>query len=172
MGPRYLEDVSSANRPEFWEGWEVPRDASKPLRVRRRERQSENPRERRMNLRFNDDEHEIVSLAAQRAGLTPASYAARVTVAVAKGELAPMPTGEADRIKAFNDADVSLNRVGNNLNQLTAVLNQAALIGTGEVLEVILQLRDEYTALRKEVGEVAERLLLAGLEAVPTRRSR
>lgn len=141
-------------------------------RIRRRERQNENPRERRVNLRLNDDEYDLVSLAAQRAGLTPASYAARVAVAVAKGELAPMPTGEADRIKAFRDADVSFNRVGTNLNQITAVLNQAALVATGEVLQVILDLHAEVIALKTTVGNAAERLLLAGLDAVPRRRQR
>ncbi|MGW2724913.1 plasmid mobilization protein [Streptomyces sp. NPDC001492] len=141
-------------------------------RVRRRERKTENPREHRVNLRYNDDEHEVVSLAARLAGLTPASYAARVTLAVAKGELAPMPTGEADRIKAFRDADVSLNRIGTNLNQMAAVLNQAALIATGEVLEVVLAMHAEITATRGEIGEAAQRLMLAGIEAAPSRSRR
>lgn len=150
----------------------MPKDPIKPPRARRRERQTENPRERRVNLRYNADEFALVSLAAQRAGLTPASYAARTTLAVAKGELVPMPTGEADRIKAFRDADVSLNRVGNNLNQITAVLNQAALIATGEVLEVILSTRADVAALRNEVGSAVGQLLLAGLDASPQRSPR
>ncbi|MEU6332790.1 hypothetical protein ABZ851_36920 [Streptomyces sp. NPDC047049] len=146
----------------------------KPLtpRVRRRERKSDEPRKKRVNLAYNESEFRIIELAATRAGLTPAGYAARTALAVAKGELSPMPTGEADRIKAFRDADVSLNRVGNNLNQITAVLNQAALIATGEVLEVILATRAEVAALRSEVGSAVQRLLLAGLEVTSKRRRR
>jgi len=129
--------------------------------VRRRERQTAEPRTKRVNLAYNETEFRIIELAATRAGLTPASYAARTALDVAKGELAPMPTGEADRIKAFRDADVSLNRIGNNLNQIALVLNSG-----GEVPDPLL------SAVLDRVAEAAERLMLAGIDTVPRRRRR
>jgi septal ring factor EnvC (AmiA/AmiB activator) len=90
---------------------------------RRRARRTDNPRTKRVNLSFNDTEFDLVSLAAERASQSPGAYAARAAVSVAKGEIAPIPVDERDRLQALADARVALNRIGNNLNQVAHVLN-------------------------------------------------
>lgn len=92
-------------------------------RARRRERRSDNPRTHRVNLAYNDAELAIIQTAAAVAGLKPAAYAARAALAVAKEEVNPAPVDLKDRLRALADARVTVNRIGNNLNQIAHVLN-------------------------------------------------
>ncbi|MFI2077670.1 hypothetical protein [Streptomyces triculaminicus] len=61
--------------------------------------------------------------AAALAGLKPAAYAARVALAVAKGDLIPLPVDEKDRLRALSEARVAVDRIGSDLSQVVEVLN-------------------------------------------------
>ncbi|MEV6672856.1 hypothetical protein [Streptomyces sp. NPDC051162] len=76
-----------------------------------------------MNLAYNDRELSYVHDAAALAGLKPAAYAARQALAVAKGELVPLPADEKERLKAFSEARVAVDRIGTNVHQIARVLN-------------------------------------------------
>uniref|UniRef100_UPI003F4932F9 plasmid mobilization protein n=2 Tax=unclassified Streptomyces TaxID=2593676 RepID=UPI003F4932F9 len=106
--------------------------------ARRRERRSDNPRNHRVNLAYNDQELAIILTAAEAAGLKPAAYAARAALAVAKEEVSPAPVDEKERLRVLADARVSVNRIGNNLNQIAHVLNAEGQ-ETPERLDAVLR---------------------------------
>ncbi|MFP8906180.1 plasmid mobilization protein [Streptomyces atacamensis] len=131
---------------------------SETPRARRRERRSDNPRRHRVNLAYNDTELAIIQTAAAVAGLKPAAYAARAALAVAKEEVSPAPVDFKDRLRALADARVAVNRIGNNLNQIAAVLNAEGeetperLAAVLERVEVAVQRLDAATLAVLEGG--------------------
>ena len=67
-------------------------------------------------------------VAAALTGVTPTSYVASTAVAVARGEVRPMPSGVGDVVRELVEARAQLVRYGVLLNQAVARLN-----ATGEV---------------------------------------
>lgn len=90
----------------------------------RRRRNETSPRHNKVGpLKLNDEEFAALTLAADKAGRTPGAYAAAAAVAVARGDLVPLPADERDRLRALTDARAQLRRIGGNLNQVAVKLN-------------------------------------------------
>ncbi|MER6845818.1 plasmid mobilization relaxosome protein MobC [Streptomyces platensis] len=105
--------------------------------ARRRARNASAPRSKRVNLSFNESEYKIVMLAAERDSLSPGAYAARTTLAVARGELIPLPADYRDRLRTLAHSRVAVNRIGNNLNQIAAVLNSDGEVPPAQLAAVL-----------------------------------
>jgi hypothetical protein len=94
----------------------------------RRERADGDPaavrRNRRVNLSFNDLEYAVIQAAAGE--MAPGAWAAQTVLAVARGTVVPMPTNDREALRALAEARVAVNRIGTNLNQITAAMNAAA----------------------------------------------
>ncbi|MFI7511455.1 hypothetical protein ACIBSS_32065 [Micromonospora aurantiaca] len=96
----------------------------------RRPRGDDGHRTRRVNLRLSDDEHADLTAAAARTGETPAGYAARVALVVARGQ---MQAGAVDP-EEIRDMAAHLMQSRTTLGRVGVLLNQAvtALHSTGE----------------------------------------
>ena len=129
--------------------------------VRRRERQMEAPRSRRVNLAYNDAELTVVQEAAAREGMAPAAWAARAALAVAMEQLIPVSANVKDVLQELIQSRAQLRRIGNNLNQVAHVLNADGMV-TDAQLEVVLQ----------RVDDAVKRVDEATLQMMRERRSR
>jgi hypothetical protein len=89
---------------------------------RRRSRQK-TARAHAVFARFSDEEFAVVAVAAARAGVTTTSYVARSAVAVARGEVAPLPSSTGEVVRDLVAARTQLVRYGTLLNQAVAKLN-------------------------------------------------
>ncbi|MFM9625343.1 plasmid mobilization relaxosome protein MobC [Streptomyces turgidiscabies] len=125
-------------------------------RARRRERRSDNPRNHRVNLAYNDAELAIILTAAALAGLKPAAYAARVALAVAKEEVSPAPVDVKERLRALGDSRVSVNRIGTNLNQIAAVFNSEGVQVPQQLLAVLERVEKAVRTLDEATIAVME----------------
>jgi hypothetical protein len=104
-----------------------------------------------MLARFSDEEFEVLALAAAATGLTPTSYVASTAVAVARGQVRPMPSGVGDVVRELVEARTQLVRYGVLLNQAVARLN-----ATGQVdgsLVAAAQRCDQATAALRAATE-------------------
>ncbi|MFD4050172.1 plasmid mobilization relaxosome protein MobC [Streptomyces sp. NPDC058611] len=128
---------------------------------RRRERRNDEPRTHRVNLRLGDDELAAVQAGATLAGLTPSSYAARSTVAVAMGTLTPIPTTTRDELRELVDARLALTRIGTNLNQIARTLNSGGDVSAEQLRAVI-----------ERVGQAVRRVDEATVVNMRRRRTR
>jgi hypothetical protein len=84
-------------------------------------------RDRRLNLALSADELELVRAVAR--DMAPGAWVAQAALAVARGEVHPLPASDREAIRALMEARVSLSRIGNNLNQVTAAANRAVAAG-------------------------------------------
>jgi len=103
--------------------------------------------------RFSVEEFEDLAVAAALGGVTPTSYVAStaVAVAVARGQVRPMPSGVGDVVRELVEVRAQLVRSGVLLNQAVARLN-----ATGEVdgsLGAAAQRCDEATAAVRAATE-------------------
>jgi len=90
----------------------------------RRHRNESAPRRLRVGpLVFNDEEYAALTLAAEKAGRSRGAYATAAAVAVARGDLVPLPADDRDRLRALMDARAQLRKIGGNLNQVAVKLN-------------------------------------------------
>ncbi len=104
-----------------------------------------------MFARLSDEEFEDLAVAAALAGVTPTSYVASTAVAVARGQVRPMPSGVGDVVRELVEARAQLVRYGVLLNQAVARLN-----ATGQVdgsLGAAAQRCDEATAAVRAATE-------------------
>ena len=120
--------------------------------VRRRRRLS-TPRPHSMLARFSDEEFEVLAVAAATSGLTPTGYVASTAVAVARGQVRPMPSGVGDVMRELVDARTQLVRYGVLLNQAVARLN-----ATGEVDGSLVAAAQRCDAATAAVRAATERL--------------
>ncbi|MFI1155075.1 hypothetical protein [Streptomyces sp. NPDC020817] len=104
---------------------------------RRRERLTSEPRGRRVNLSFNDAELEVVRLAAQREGMSPASWAGRQVMAVAQHVLVPVSRDAADVLRELVQARVHLRETVTELRSLTAA--EASGAGLAETVAAVVE---------------------------------
>ncbi|MFF9893831.1 plasmid mobilization protein [Streptomyces albidoflavus] len=104
---------------------------------RRRERRTDEPRARRIAMRLGDDELADVEAGAALAGLTPTGYAARTVVAVAQGDLTPIPTTDREVLAELLQARTALSRIGNNLNQVARTRNAGGDVTDEQLLAVL-----------------------------------
>ncbi|MFB9881827.1 plasmid mobilization relaxosome protein MobC [Planobispora siamensis] len=68
----------------------------------------------------------VLTLAAERKGMEVGAYVTEVALAVAQEELTPAPVDRRAQLVEFIQARVTLNRIGNNLNQAARALNGGA----------------------------------------------
>nr|BAD80779.1 hypothetical protein [Streptomyces noursei] len=120
---------------------------NEPQPTRRRARNASAPRAKRVNLSFNESEYKILKLAAKHDNLSPGAYAARTTLAVARGELIPLPADYRDRLRTLAHARVAVNRIGNNLNQIAAALNSDAEVSAAQLAAVLERVSRAVEAL-------------------------
>ncbi len=121
-----------------------------PAAARRRRRQV-TARPHAMFARFSDEEFEDLAVAAALGGVTPTSYVASTAVAVARGQVRPMPSGVGGVVLELVEARVQLVRYGVLLNQAVARLN-----ATGEAdgsLSAAAQRCDAATAAVRAATE-------------------
>lgn len=74
-------------------------------------------------LRFSDAELAALKLAAEHEGLGVGAFVTVAAVAVARQELERVPLDRREEMAEFVTARVTLNRIGNNLNQAVRALN-------------------------------------------------
>jgi uncharacterized protein (DUF1778 family) len=91
-----------------------------------------------VKLSLSDDEHELLSRAAEHQGLSPSGFAAHAALGVARGTMATTPDAHETLI-ALNDAVIALEHLNADLRALTdpARLPQvlAAVAAAVETLE-------------------------------------
>jgi hypothetical protein len=99
-------------------------------RLRRRERGTAQQRkDHRYTIAVDDLEDVVVRAAAQAAGMTPGAWASRTVVAVARGEVTPLPATAREALLALFEARIQVARIGTNLNQIATAVNTAAAAG-------------------------------------------
>lgn len=103
----------------------------------RRARRADAPRRHRVNLSLNDVERQAVEEAAATEGLSVGAFAAQAAVAVARGQITPIPTDDRERLAELVHARVALSRIGTNLNQLARAANSGASVPAAQ-LDVVL----------------------------------
>ena len=111
---------------------EMQNPSSRPVN----QRQHGSKRTRATLVRLSDDEHALLSAAAQRAGLSLAGYLAVAAQAAARGTGAPgSPTAVA--LHELMQARSMLGRVNGNLQRLTATLATAGDVRSTQ-LDVVI----------------------------------
>ncbi|MFF4902612.1 plasmid mobilization relaxosome protein MobC [Streptomyces sp. NPDC001068] len=130
-------------------------------RVRRRERQDEAPRKRRVNLAFNEAELAILQEACRRENMAPAAWAARAALAVAAETVVPVSVDAKEVLQELLKSRGQLRRIGNNLNQVAHVLN-----ADGEVTNA------QLNAVLASVQHAVRRVDEATLQVMRERRPR
>lgn len=107
------------------QGAEQPERPEWSVARQRRRRGEDGHRTNRVNLRMSDAELAELAAAADRTGETPAGYAARVALAVARGELADgVDVGELREVAyGLMQTRSHLGRIGGLLNQAVTVLH-------------------------------------------------
>jgi len=76
-----------------------------------------------VNLALSDEEFAAIISAAATRQMTPGAWASEAAVAVAREEIAPIPTDEASRLRELVQATVQVQRIGTNLNQIARKIN-------------------------------------------------
>lgn len=95
----------------------------------------------------------MVGVAAAAVGVTPTSYVAAAAVAVARGEVRPVPSGVGEVVRELVEARLQLVRYGVLLNQAVARLN-----ATGEVDGSLLAAAQRCDTATAAVRAATERL--------------
>jgi hypothetical protein len=103
--------------------------ASKRARGRRRRRTS--GRTYRLTLKFTADEFAPVLEAASASGLTPTGYAAAGAVALARGQVRPLPSSMGEALRELVEARTQLRRFGVLVNQAVVALHSTGSPPTG-----------------------------------------
>ena len=95
--------------------------AERPVQKRRARQHPR--RERTVLLRLSDEEHAIVSAAAERAGLRPGGFVAEAALAAAQGRTLGDRGALQVALRKLVASENQLRKVGTNLNQAVAELN-------------------------------------------------
>ena len=95
-------------------------------------------------VRFTEDEKNSVKVKAQTAGMNVEAYCRE---ALLSGTVIPRPTAD------FYEFSTQLRRIGNNLNQVTALAHTKGFIDTLRLNDLI----DELWSLEKDAGEMVRR---------------
>ncbi len=95
----------------------------------------------------------MLAVAAAAVGLTPTSYVASSAVAVARGQVRPMPSGVGDVVRELVEARARLVRYGVLLNQAVTRLN-----ATGQVDGSLVAAAQRCDAATSSLRSATERL--------------
>ncbi|MEW1926426.1 hypothetical protein [Streptomyces sp. NPDC088360] len=120
-------------------------------------------------MAYNDDERAIIGAAAARENMAPAAWAARAALAVAVGQLVPVPTDTREVMQELIESRKQTARPHNNFNQLQRMLNTEALVGPVELTEAVA---DRLMMVMAQQLAVLQRLDAATLQVMRERRGR
>jgi hypothetical protein len=123
------------------DGEEVRQTGSEPERVRSRRRRRTSGRIYRLTLKFTADEFAPVLEAASASGLTPTGYAASGAVALARGQVRPLPSSMGEVLRELVEARTQLRRFGVLVNQAVAALHSTGTPPAGLVRAIELAAR-------------------------------
>ena len=118
-------------------------------RVRRRRRQVV-ARPRTVLCKLSEAEFEVLRAAAAQAGVTVTGYVSSRAVAVARGEVAPLPSSTGDAVRELVAARTMLRRYASLLNQAVAKLNATGV--ADQALAVAVARCEEATAGMSEAA--------------------
>ncbi|MCG5121542.1 MobC family plasmid mobilization relaxosome protein [Streptomyces albidoflavus] len=99
-------------------------------------------RDRRVNLAYSDEEHQVLAAAAAREGTAPAAWAARVALAAARDGSSSTSSAETDdgvaaALRGLLETRTELRRIGNNLNQVARELNSDRVVTAAQAEAVL-----------------------------------
>ena len=95
----------------------------------------------RLTLKFTADEFAPVLEAASASGLTPTGYAASGAVALARGQVRPLPSSMGEVLRELVEARTQLRRFGVLVNQAVAALHSTGTPPAGLVRAIELAAR-------------------------------
>ena len=133
-------------------------DGGAALPVQKRRARQYPRRERTVLLRLSEEEHAVVSRAAERAGLRPGGFVAEAALAAAEGRTLGDRGALQVALRRLVASENQLRRVGTNLNQAVAELNTTgrAPVWLGDAVEKVDRAVERNEAA---ADELAARLL-------------
>jgi hypothetical protein len=106
-------------------------------------------RDQHLTVRLSADERTAVDTAAERAGLTPGSYARQTLLgAPAPRQVRRPPVERRELVRLLGE----LGKIGGNLNQLAKAVNSGALVYGGEIDAELGGLRELRKAILAALG--------------------
>lgn len=106
-------------------------------------------RHRHLTVRFSDDEREAIDLAAERAGLTPGSYARQTLLGAPTPRQVRRPPVERRELARLLG---EIGHIGGNLNQLAKSANQGITLYEEEVMRCLRSLTEVRDAILTALG--------------------
>lgn len=95
-------------------------------------------RDQEKTIRFTRTAVQVISAAAQQRGQRFAGFVGDAALAVAQGKAGMVGSPEDDPLRPLIEAveahTVALNRIGGNLNQITAAINRGTVPERAEVV--------------------------------------
>ncbi|MDR3527652.1 MAG: plasmid mobilization relaxosome protein MobC [Rhizomicrobium sp.] len=106
-------------------------------------------RNRHLTVRLSEDERAALDAAAERAGLTPGSYARQVLLgAPAPRQVRRPPVERKELARLLGE----LGKIGSNLNQLAKAVHEGLVLYTGEIDTAIERLLEVRNAILSALG--------------------
>ena len=106
-------------------------------------------RDRHITIRLSSEERAIVDTAAERAGLTPGSYARRTLLgAETPRQVRRPPVERRELVRLLGE----LGKIGGNLNQIAKAVNSGALVYGGEIDAGLGSLQEVRNAILTALG--------------------
>ena len=106
-------------------------------------------RDRHITVRLSADERAAVDAAADRAGLTPGSYARQTLLGAPAPRQVRRPPVERKELARLLGA---IGKVGGNLNQIAKAVNSGALVYGGEIDAELGSLKEVCAAILAALG--------------------
>ncbi len=106
-------------------------------------------RSRVLPIRFSKEERAVLDDAADRAGLTPSSYARQALLgAPAPRQVRRPPVERRELAKLLGEA----GKIGSNLNQLAKAANSGVLVYAGDLDAALAGLQELRDAILRALG--------------------
>jgi hypothetical protein len=106
-------------------------------------------RNRHITVRLSADERSAVDAAAERAGLTPGSYARQLLLGAPAPRQVRRPPVERKELARLL---AELGKIGGNLNQLAKAANSGVVVYSGEIDAAIDSLLEVRNAILAALG--------------------
>ena len=106
-------------------------------------------RDQHITIRLSSEERAVVDTAAERAGLTPGSYARRTLLGAEAPRQVRRPPVEKRELARLLGA---IGKVGGNLNQIAKAVNSGALVYGGEIDAGLGDLKEVCAAILAALG--------------------
>ena len=132
--------------------------APRPAGVGGRRRRRMVRRSEQLTVKFSLEEREVVGVAAARCeGMAPSAWVGATAVAVAKGEVRPLPSGMGDALAELVETRTQLRRFSTLVNQAVAALHSTGqlppeLLAAVELTSRAVRRVDQATAALAGLG--------------------